>query len=88
MNDKENKFKKALNGRCATCKHWKGDREESRRLFNDNELSMELYGGWPNLGVCREKIEFLNIEYFGNSAVLLEFYANFGCVYWEVEKDI
>lgn len=71
-----------LVGRCATCKHWRGDKEKARQMFEENPVSMDMKNGWPNAGICSEDYDFTDVETIGDAETTVEFTANFGCVYW------
>jgi hypothetical protein len=72
----------SLDRRCATCKHWQGDKEKAVAMFEEDPLSMDLSKGWPDDGACGIDYEFLNTEINGDATVTNGFDANFGCVYW------
>ena len=74
-----------LQGRCATCKHWEGNREVAQAQFKEIPESMALVGGWPNCGECALIDSFLVVEVCRaiDPEVEKELDANFGCVWWE-----
>lgn len=71
---------------CWTCKHWKGDRAQTAKLIEENPMSMTPGGGWPNSGTCAMSHCFLNVAIHGDAYLDIDFDANFGCIYWEVNN--
>jgi hypothetical protein len=72
-----------LNRRCATCKHWGGDKEKAVKQFDENPISMDRLKGWPEDGDCGIDCEWLSVEIIGDACAIKTVYANFGCVYWD-----
>lgn len=68
--------------RCATCKYWRGDKEKAMRMYTENPVSMDLYDGWPDDGVCVIDYQWLNTEINGDAVARNTVDANFGCVHW------
>jgi len=78
----------SLEGRCATCTHWQGDKKEAARMLKDDPISMDLFKGWPNDAVCGIDYEWLNTDIeCGDARVIFTVDANFGCVYWSADKN-
>ena len=74
---------KPLINRCATCRHWQGDKAKALAAFKENPVSMDLDKGWPNNGECAKSYDWSDFEIVGHAYVEVELNANFGCVYWE-----
>lgn len=68
--------------RCATCKHWQGDKDKAAAMFAENPTSMDVDRGWPDDGACSKDYDFLEVQTVGDAYTNVYFYANFGCVYW------
>ena len=76
-----------LKGRCATCQHWRGDKEKALAMFDENPLSMDFVNGWPDDGGCYVRYHSINIDIDGDAYVELTMDANFGCVHWEATEE-
>ncbi len=86
MNEKQ-RAPETLRGRCATCKHWRGNHEVAQAQFKEIPESMALNGGWPNSGECEQGGAFLVVEVHGDAIAEVELDANFGCVWWTPQED-
>lgn len=75
--------KSTLNGRCATCKHWRGDKEEASQMFKENPLSMCECYGWAPEGKCAIIEEYSSIDISGDARVDIYVNANHGCIRWK-----
>jgi hypothetical protein len=73
-------------GRCLTCIHWKGDKENQWEMIKRDPKCMDLsFQGWPLDGECSYNMYWLYIESEdGSGKALVD--ANFGCVYWKDEE--
>jgi hypothetical protein len=76
-----------LKGRCATCKHWDGDKAKAMAMFTEIPISMDLHNGWPDSGECRCSHFWLNTEITGDAYVTSTVDANFGCIHWEEDDS-
>jgi hypothetical protein len=73
----------ALVMRCATCRHWGGDKAKAIKMYRDNPISMDLQNGWPDYAPCRNSPSFTDVTIHGDTWYENKFAAGFGCILWE-----
>ena len=66
---------------CYTCKYWQGDKVKVFKSMAKNPVCMDLFKGWPEIGICAISYEWLN-QGFYKADNTLNVNANFGCPYW------
>ncbi len=80
-----------LAARCATCKHWGGDKKQLMKVLNEYDIEtikkyLDVKEGWAIDGKCKELICELIFYAYGAGVDEVETPAGFSCNLYESDK--